>query len=41
MPDEEVHSHEDNDETWELIRANLGPAEDYVVGPREQEALHG
>ena len=36
-----VHGHEDNDETRELIRAHLEPAEDYVAGPREQEALPG
>jgi predicted small metal-binding protein len=36
-----VHGHQDNDEMREQIRAMLEPAEAYVPGAREQEALPG
>jgi hypothetical protein len=36
-----VHGHEDTPEFREQLREMLEPAEEYVSGPRAQEALPG
>lgn len=36
-----VHGHEDSPEMREQLRGLLEPADNYVAGPREKEALPG